>query len=319
MQITIPYEISMPLIFLIFVIICIAFYIYLGRDINTPESKSVLLINAAIGIIIFVVIITIGIFQSDLVISFSIMPIGIVIEIFLQYYLTKIIKTNRLRLQKIISSSQEISVNVANMSTELAASASEVSASAEEISSTTEEVTSDALSQVKHLTDINNIATDINTFAESVKDSSDNIGKVMELITNIAEQTNLLALNASIEAGRAGEHGRGFAVVADEVRKLAEESKSAVGSSKEQITDIINKIEKTVDLVKKISIELQSALVLSEETSGAMEEINSSTEEQTASMEEIATTSSRLGEISEDLKKNLTEKKTGKKTSKKYY
>ncbi len=70
-------------------------------------------------------------------------------------------------------------------------------------------------------------------------ESSQEISKIVALISAIASRTNLLALNASIEAARAGDAGRGFAIVADEVRQLADR---AAKSSKE-IEQIVHQIQ----------------------------------------------------------------------------
>ena len=165
----------------------------------------------------------------------------------------------------LITAASDTSINVSNVATELAASASEVNAASEEIYNATH---------------------DASKITEDVRKASDKIRNIMQVITSISDQTNLLALNASIEAGRAGEHGRGFAVVASEVRKLAENSKSAIASSNNEINDIITMINTIAN---------------------AMTGISASTEQQTASMEEISATASKLDNLASKLKISLTE------------
>ncbi|MDX1930900.1 MAG: methyl-accepting chemotaxis protein [Pirellulaceae bacterium] len=70
-------------------------------------------------------------------------------------------------------------------------------------------------------------------------ESSQEIGEIVQLISDIADRTSILALNASIQAAMAGEAGHGFAVVAEEVERLAERSNDAT----KQISTLIKSIQ----------------------------------------------------------------------------
>jgi methyl-accepting chemotaxis protein len=72
---------------------------------------------------------------------------------------------------------------------------------------------------------------------------SQQIGTVLDLVSELAEQTNILAINATIEAASAGESGARFAVVADEIRNLADR----VSGSAKEIRDLIDEIRGAVN------------------------------------------------------------------------
>lgn len=148
------------------------------------------------------------------------------------------------------------------------------------------------------------------------------IGSILDSISDISVQTNLLALNASIEAARAGEHGRGFAVVAEEIRKLAEQSAKATENVRKIVGDIQQDSTKSVDsmsMLKAISDKQNEAVqkvigafatiktayqTISsniESIGGAVKEVNTDKERIVSSIENISAVSEETAAASEEV------------------
>ncbi len=130
---------------------------------------------------------------------------------------------------------------------------------------------------------------------------SQQIGAVLEIVSELAEQTNILAINATIEATGAGEMGKRFGVVADEIRKLADR---VAGSTKEirgLIEDVRGAVNttvmatetgsKAVDLGTRQFGEVAAAFTeitgLVGATTDAAREIGLSTKQQTSAVEQV--------------------------------
>jgi CHASE3 domain sensor protein len=130
---------------------------------------------------------------------------------------------------------------------------------------------------------------------------SQQIGSVLEIVSELAEQTNILAINATIEAAGAGETGKRFAVVAEEIRKLADR---VAGSAKEirgLIDDVRSAVNTTVMVTETgskavdagskqfghVAISFKEIAVLVSTTTEAAREIELSTKQQTTAVEQV--------------------------------
>lgn len=104
-------------------------------------------------------------------------------------------------------------------------------------------------------------------------ESSQEISKIVALISQIASRTNLLALNASIEAARAGEAGRGFAIVADEVRQLADKSAKSLKEIEQIVMQIQSETGSVMTAMEEGTQQVIKGTKLAEEAKRSLENI----------------------------------------------
>jgi twitching motility protein PilJ len=144
-------------------------------------------------------------------------------------------------------------------------------------------------------------------------ESSQEIGEIVDLISDITEQTNVLALNAAIQAASAGEAGRGFSVVAEEVQRLAERSADAtkqigtlVKAIQNDTHDAVAAMEQTtqgvVEGAKLADAAGQSLREIEQTTLGLANLVNSisvSTQMQTEMARELADVTRAIMQITE--------------------
>lgn len=211
---------------------------------------------------------------------------------------------------------------------ELLASSRQIAESAQSVSHIAEETANGARTgngTVEQATDaIGGIRRQVDQVVTHMLDlgkKSQEIGGIVEIVSELAEQTNILAINATIEAAGAGEQGRRFTVVADEIRKLADR----VGGSTKEIRRLIEEVRsaanttvmateggsKAVDAGSRhfgdVATSFTQIAGLVSNTTEAAREIELSTKQQSTAVEQVNIAISNAAQATKELEASSTQ------------
>jgi methyl-accepting chemotaxis protein len=211
---------------------------------------------------------------------------------------------------------------------ELLASSRQIAESAQSVSHIAEETANGARTgngTVELATDaIGGIRCQVDQVVTHMLDlgkKSQEIGGIVEIVSELAEQTNILAINATIEAAGAGEQGRRFTVVADEIRKLADR----VGGSTKEIRRLIEEVRsaanttvmateggsKAVDAGSRhfgdVATSFTQIAGLVSTTTEAAREIELSTKQQSTAVEQVNIAISNAAQATKELEASSTQ------------
>lgn len=217
---------------------------------------------------------------------------------------TQLLKASQKQTAEIQSTSRSV-VQIAETMQKVSDSASQ-SAQVAQSSLTVAEKGSVAVQNA--IRSMNDIREQIQETAKRIKrlgESSQEIGEIVQLITDITEQTNVLALNAAIQAASAGEAGRGFAVVAEEVQRLAERSAEATKHISSIVHSIQQDTQSTVEAMERSTQGVVEGTRVADEAGQALHEIEDVSKKLAELIGSISTSTGEQAKTAEQVAANM--------------
>ena len=176
----------------------------------------------------------------------------------------------------------EVNEKVLSMNDELMRVFKQLYENIEVVKQETEQIRQESSKSSQEMTDVSKRIEDLNQMNQNItlamQAINQSISKYNEMTQNVAKiagKINLLSLNAAIEAARAGEAGRGFAVVASSIRELSDNSKTSVGSAKENDDEIKNAIENVNLAIENFDATVKDLITV---TNGAIEGVKTTSD-----------------------------------------
>jgi twitching motility protein PilJ len=136
-------------------------------------------------------------------------------------------------------------------------------------------------------------------------ESSQEIGEIVDLISDITEQTNILALNAAIQAAAAGDAGRGFSVVAEEVQRLVERSAKATRRIGAIVKTIQSDTQDAVNAMEASTAGVVEGTVRSDAAGSSLAEIESVSDQLASLIQNISEATQAQADTAERIAANM--------------
>lgn len=189
----------------------------------------------------------------------------------------------------------------------IAESSVNVSDQAETVSTEVENGYVEIQSTLKQMTVISGAAEETSALIRNLSGQSEQIGQIVDVISEISNQTGLLSLNASIEAARAGEHGRGFGVVANEVKKLAERTNSAIVNIVELIRQIQESTRAAEVSMEKSIAEIGDGMGKMQNVGTSFDHIRSSIREVSVQIQDVSAVNEQMSAGTEEITASISD------------